>query len=250
VPDGVRLGNLVLSPVDVAAAVSWVVEAAHAERPAVVVTSNIHHLHLADTDPEFRRVVAGADLNVADGWPLVAASRLVAGTSLPGRVAGVDLVDAILTSSAHLRIAVLGGPPGAASRLADRLRERHDVVLVDELPKGAWEREEQRATLERRVSAARPTLTLIGIGAPRQELLAATLIDVVAGPIICCGATIEFLAGVRARAPRGIQALGLEWAFRMLLEPRRLAPRYARAAATFVRLLLRERTRFRADGRR
>lgn len=238
-PDSIRLGPLTLARTDPAGAVAWVLGAAHAERSCVVVTSNIHHLRLAADDPEFCRVVTGAELNVADGWPLVAASRIRRGSSLPSRVAGVNLVDAILHSGERLRVALLGGPPGAAALLASELECLHDVVLVDELEKGTWDDDDQLTALARRLENARPNLTLIGIGAPRQELLAERLRPAVVGPIVCCGATIEFLAGIRTRAPRALQAIGLEWAFRLVLEPRRLAPRYARAGYAFLRIVLR-----------
>jgi N-acetylglucosaminyldiphosphoundecaprenol N-acetyl-beta-D-mannosaminyltransferase len=243
--DHVRLGPLTLAPLDTREAVEWVIDATMAGRACIVVTSNIHHLRLAEVDPSFRAVVADAELNVADGWPLVAASRLLPGAGLRERVAGVDLVDSLVSSSAPLRVALLGGPPGAASRLADRVASTHEVVLVDELTKGTWERDEQISELGRRLAEARPNLTLIGVGAPRQELLAERLRSFASGPIICCGAAIEMLAGVRPRAPKVLQAAGLEWAFRTLLEPRRLAPRYARAAFTFTVVLARELMRSR-----
>jgi N-acetylglucosaminyldiphosphoundecaprenol N-acetyl-beta-D-mannosaminyltransferase len=235
-----EFGPLSLAPLDPFAAVEWIVEAASAGRRSVVVTSNIHHLRLANADPAFRAAVSNAELNVADGWPLVAASRVLPGPSLPGRVAGVDLVERVLGSAVGLRVALLGGPPGAAMRLAVRVAERNEVVLVDELPKGRWEREDELASLEGSVARAAPNLTLIGIGAPKQELLASRLRHVARGPIVCCGAAIEIIAGVRPRAPRAVQQAGLEWGFRMLLEPQRLGPRYFRSARTFLRVLFEE----------
>lgn len=241
-----EFGPLSLAPLDMAAAVAWIVAAARAGRGTVVVTSNIHHLRLAEVDRDFRIAVSSADLNVADGWPLVAASRILPGPLLPGRVAGVEVVQRVLEGAVGLRVALLGGPPGAAMRLAERIADRHDVVLVDELTKGGWEREQKLAALEADLAGAAPNLTLIGIGAPKQELLASRLRGVVSGPILCCGAAIEIVAGVRPRAPVGVQSVGLEWAFRMLLEPRRLGPRYARSTGTFLRLLLAESSRRRS----
>src|SRR5439155_540167 len=82
-------------------------------------------------------VVSRAELNVADGWPLVTATRIASDVRVPERVAGVDLVERILAQEAvRLRVAILGGPPGAAAELARRVRATHDVVFVDELPKG------------------------------------------------------------------------------------------------------------------
>lgn len=234
----VRFGPLSLARLDGRGALEWVIDAAAAGRACIVVTSNIHHLRLAEVDPAFRAVLEKAELNVADGWPLVAASKVLSAPSLPGRVAGVDLVESILADAKGLRLALLGGPPGAARRLAERVGARHEVVLVDELTKGRWEHERELARLEASLVRAAPNITLIGIGAPKQELLASRLLGVASGPLVCCGAAIEIAAGVRPRAPRAVQKVGLEWAFRMLLEPRRLVGRYVRSAATFLRILL------------
>jgi N-acetylglucosaminyldiphosphoundecaprenol N-acetyl-beta-D-mannosaminyltransferase len=234
----VRFGTLDLARVTRAEAVAWIRARAVERTACVVVTSNIHHLRLAEIDPAFRAVVAKAELNVADGWPLVAGARAL-GRRLPERVAGVDLVDDLLQGN-RLDLAVVGGAPGAADRLAGRVAGRHDVVLVDSLPRGSWETPEGTAALQARLARAAPQLTLLGLGAPQQELLADRLRNSVAGPILCCGASIEFLAGLRTRAPRALQAVGLEWAFRLALEPARLAPRYAVAAPAFARVLATE----------
>ena len=242
----VRVGALSLAPIGHEEAVAWVVARARRREAAVVVTSNIHHLRLAGDDAAFREVVDRAELNVADGWPLVFVARLLRKGRLPERVAGVDLVDAVVRAPEPLRIAVIGGAPGAAAEFAKRVQRRHEVVLVDPLPPGSWEGA-GAAALAERVEAAKPTLTLLALGAPKQELLADALRGAVAGPIICCGAAVEILAGARPRAPRWVQRLGLEWAFRVALEPKRLAPRYASAfsalATTIVRELRSRRTR-------
>ena len=240
-------GHLRLARLSPQATLEWVLERSTEERASVVVTSNVHHLRLAEIDLDFRDVATRAELNVADGWPLVLASRVL-GEPLPGRVAGIDLVDSLLGSSIRLRVAILGGSPGAAEGLANQVGERQDVVLVDPLPRGSW----QGSGLSRLRSALRaadPSLVLLGIGAPRQELLADSLRSSVSGPIVCCGAAIEVLAGLRPRAPLTVQRVGLEWAWRAALEPTRLAPRYARSGAWFLRILVRELGRA-AAGRR
>lgn len=233
------IGGLSIQRLTMAETVRWVVRRALSEEPAVVVTSNIYHLMLAEVDPEFADLVGRCDLNVADGWPLVLASRVLR-PRLHERVAGIDLVACVLDEAPPLRVAVLGGYADAAEQFAERFRERHDVVVVDSLPPGAWDTPEYRAELTQRLRAARPNLVLVGIGAPRQELLAAELQPYVAGPVICCGATIEVLGNVRRRAPGAMRHTGLEWAFRLAMEPQRLGPRYLRAGGWFVRLTARE----------
>jgi N-acetylglucosaminyldiphosphoundecaprenol N-acetyl-beta-D-mannosaminyltransferase len=227
--------GLRLSHVDLIDAVDWITAAAQANDPAVVVTPNINHLHLVQTSQRAHEALDRADLQLADGWPIVAASHML-GDPLPERIAGIDLVDRLVHSDAEFSLAILGGPSGAAAKLADVASERHRITLVDELGPG-WDDPERRRELAASLKAASPSLTFVGIGAPRQELLAHELKDVVAGPIICCGAAVEVLAGVRPRAPRILQRLGLEWAFRLAIEPRRLARRYLLAGFTFARLV-------------
>ncbi len=126
------------------------------------------------------------------------------------------------------------GPHDAAVKLAEVAAQHNHVALVDELRPG-WDDPTRRNELATRLKEASPNLTFLGIGAPRQELLAQELKAVVSGPIICCGAAVEVLAGVRPRAPHFLQRVGLEWAFRLAIEPRRLARRYLLAGFTFVR---------------
>lgn len=227
--------GLRLSRVDLSDAVAWITEAAQAHHAAVVVTPNINHLHLVQSSREAREAVAGADLQLADGWPIVVASRML-GMPLPERIAGIDLVDRLVNSDTEFSVAILGGPSDAAAKLAEVAARHNCVALVDELAQG-WDAPAQRDELAARLKTAAPNLTFLGIGAPRQEQLAHELKAVVSGPIICCGAAVEVLAGVRPRAPLGLQRVGLEWAFRLAIEPRRLARRYLLGGVTFLRLL-------------
>ena len=202
------------------------------------MTPNINHLHLVETEPRVRDAIAAADVQLADGWPIVAASHILR-RPLPERIAGIDLVERLIESPRSFSMAILGGPADTAARLAERARAANDVVLVDALPPG-WSEPAQRVELIERLRNARPDLVLVGIGAPRQEFLAAELRDAVRGPILCCGAAIEVLAGYRPRAPELLQLVGLEWAFRLAIEPRRLLRRYLVSGMTFLRLLARE----------
>jgi N-acetylglucosaminyldiphosphoundecaprenol N-acetyl-beta-D-mannosaminyltransferase len=227
--------GLSLSRLGLSDAVAWITAAAQAHDAAVVVTPNINHLRLVQTSQEARDAVAQADLQLADGWPIVAASRML-GVPLPERIAGIDLVEHLVSSETEFSLAILGGPSDAAAKLAELAARHNRVALVDDLAPG-WDDPTRRRELVSRLKDASPNLTFVGIGAPRQELLAHELKTVVSGPIICCGAAVEVLAGVRPRAPRLLQRVGLEWAFRLGLEPRRLARRYLLAGFTFVRLL-------------
>lgn len=235
-----RFGGLSLAPLDLEGATRWILGRALERRASVVVTSNIAHFPLMRRERAFREIVTHAELNVADGWPLVLANRIVGGPRLPGRVAGVDLVAAVLASDVRLRVAILGGPPGAAALLAESIGNVHDVVAIDALVPGTWDQPAAQQTLRDAIRVAEPNLVLVAIGDPRQALLAESLRSVVHGPLICCGAAVEILAGQRRRAPKAFQALGLEWAYRAALEPGRLLPRYATSVPVFLRVLAAE----------
>jgi exopolysaccharide biosynthesis WecB/TagA/CpsF family protein len=234
-------GGLSLTAISIDDAADWVVQRARAELPSVIVTSHLNHVRLAERDPEFLRAVAAAELNVADGWPLVVASRLM-GPRLPGRVIGIDLVDTVLRGERGFRLAILGGPPGSAQALADRESGRHEIVQVESLPAGEWDTSEQRAEILERTRRAAPNLVLVGLGAPRQEVFAEQLRPVVRGPVVCCGATIPVLGGHVRRAPGVVRSVGMEWAFRTAQSPVRLGPRYVRSAWWYSRVFGRELT--------
>ena len=134
----------------------------------------------------------------------------------------------------RFNLAIMGGPPGAAQALADLEEGRHNVVLVEPLPMGIWEDQRSYAQVLERVAQARPNLVLVGLGAPRQELLAHALRPHVDGPVICCGNTIAVLAGTARRAPAVARRAGLEWSFRLVQSPRRLGPRYLAGAVWFM----------------
>lgn len=224
------LAGVRLDPLNLEDATDWVLNRATAHQAAVVATPNIQHFALARGDESFRLALQRSDLSVADGWPILLAARVL-GTRLPGRVAGVDLVANVLQKASSLRLAILGS---GAAELAAAVDSRHQVVLVEPLEKGVWETSAFRAQLKRRVSEAAPTLVLVGISAPNREYLAESLRACAHGPIICCGAAVEILAGLRPRAPQWFVRMRLEWLFRITLEPRRLLPRYARAGYSFA----------------
>ncbi|HJT33691.1 MAG TPA: WecB/TagA/CpsF family glycosyltransferase [Pirellulales bacterium] len=212
-----------------------------------VVTPNVDHVVMLQTDEALRVAYAEAGLVLADGAPLVAVSRLL-GRGLPERVAGSDLVPALF-QAAHdndfpLRVFLLGGEPGVAGRAARNIHAAWpsvEVVATASPPRGFERDVWQNAELLEAIEASRPDLLLVGLGAPKQELWVYEHRQQIAAPVaLCIGATIDFLAGHRRRAPRWMRRCGLEWFYRVAREPRRLARRYLRDALIFPRLIWRE----------
>ena len=169
------------------------------------------------------------------------------GRALPGRVTGSDLVPALFDRAEQaggLRVFLLGAAEGVGTRAAEQIALRWPSVQVFDVysPRLGFERDPQENQLIlERIRAARPDVLVLGLGAPKQELWVHAHRDQIAAPVVLCvGATIDFLAGERSRAPRWMQSSGLEWLHRVACEPRRLAKRYARDAWIFPQMLARE----------
>lgn len=211
-----------------------------------VVTPNVDHVVLLNEHAGFRAAYADADLVVADGAPLIRVSRWL-GAPLPERVAGVDLTERMLGISdvgRPLRVYLLGGMPGVGQRAAQTIARRWptvQVVGIDSPPFGFERSDEQNAAVLRGISAVEPDLLVLALGSPKQELwVHAHRTAIRARVALCVGATIDFLAGEKQRAPLWMRRAGLEWVHRLASEPSRLGRRYARDAWIFPRLVARE----------
>jgi N-acetylglucosaminyldiphosphoundecaprenol N-acetyl-beta-D-mannosaminyltransferase len=138
----------------------------------------------------------------------------------------------------------LGGAAGVGQRAAERIEATWpgiEVVGVASPPIGFERDPQQNAELVADINTREPDLLLVGLGAPKQELwIHQHHRELTPCMALCIGATIDFLAGERSRAPRWMRRVGLEWLFRILLEPRRLGGRYARDAWEFPQLFWRE----------
>lgn len=180
-------------------------------------------------DPELRHILQEADLNTADGMPLVWASRLLGGP-LPGRVTGADLVPALAQHAAERGYSIffLGARPGVAAQAAAILQERHPGLKVAGVlsPPPASVLEMDRSVMEM-VRAAQPDILLVAFGNPKQEKWIRMYAPELQVPLcIGIGGTLDMIAGVTQRAPVWMQRVGLEWSYRLLQEPRRLFKRY------------------------
>jgi len=236
---------------------AWLAEPRGACR--YVVTPNLDHAVLLRERDDLRRAYESASLVIADGMPMLWASRLT-GSGLKERVAGSDLVPAVLhrtppssgappSSSApgetrKRRVFLLGAEPGVADRAAAVIHERYPEaeVVGTFSPELGFERDERKnAEIVERINAAKIDLLILGLGAPKQELWISKHAPALQGGVaICAGATIDFLAGHRQRAPAWMQRTGTEWLYRALSEPRRLVPRYAKDAYHLPFLLLQD----------
>jgi exopolysaccharide biosynthesis WecB/TagA/CpsF family protein len=195
-----------------------------------LATINLDHLVKLNTDPAFRAAYAAQDFVVADGNPIVWLSRLARQPVdlVPGSTMVLPL--ARLAAQAGVKVALLGSTETALATAAEALRVEArglDVALTIAPPMGFDPAGEEAARYLRMLETAGIGLCFLALGAPKQEILAARGRDL--APHVgfaSVGAGLDFLAGTQVRAPDWVQSIAMEWAWRMLGNPRRLAPRY------------------------
>lgn len=211
-----------------------------------VVTPNVHHAVTVNENPEFRAAYDRASLVVADGLPVILASRLV-GKPLPERVAGSELVPAIFDRAKpdrELRCLLFGAMPGVADRAAEQIHRKWPGVKVVQTycpPFGFEKDTDETERILKLFEEVSPELLIVGLSAPKQEVWVRKHYERFhSKAILCVGATIDFLAGEKQQAPVWMRRCGLEWCFRMFSEPKRLVGRYARDARIFPTLVWRE----------
>ncbi len=231
------LGHAV-HPVDLDEAVDLVLQACRGATPRLVVTLNPEIVVRARTEPRLRAALERADLTVADGVGLVWAARR-AGLRLPGRVPGVDLATACLARGAgDLSVYFLGGRPGVAEAAADAAHRRWGTRVAG-ARHGYFDHEGDGADVADGVRRSGAQLLLAGLGEPQEVFLDTHRDAFGAGAMIGVGGTLDVLAGVARRTPAWTRRWGVEWAWRVGLDPARWhrVPRLLR----FVGVALRHR---------
>lgn len=243
-PERVPLGRIHAHRLRFDEAIDAIVAVARAGAGGTVLTPNVDHVVLAEHDDALVAAYAGASLALVDGMPLVWLGKLLA-RPFPDKISGSDLVVPLAERAARegLSLFLLGAREGVGARAAAALCARCPGlriagVLAPPLgfdSDGALDRAVVSA-----VAAASPSIVLVALGAPRQELWMEAHRHVLAPSVLIgVGGTLDFLAGEKQRAPRVVSELGLEWAFRLAQEPRRLAHRYLVRDRAFFGVALR-----------
>ena len=204
---------------------------------------------MQDDDP-LREIVAGCELVTADGQPVVWASRLL-GDPLPSRVAGIDLMQALLGLAAArgYRIYILGARPDVLEAAVERVRREFPALELAGYRDGYYSDDEETGVAAS-IAATQPDILFVAMSSPRKEYFLAQHGRTIGAPFVMgVGGSIDVLAGIRRRAPVPIQRIGLEWLFRLAQEPRRLMPRYVQTNTRFLALLAGELVRKRITRR-
>lgn len=242
-PARLRVGHLEVDPLTLTGAVDAIDTLVSARRGGSVFTPNVDHVVIAERDPEFRAAYAASSLTLADGMPLVWASRLL-GRPIPERVAGSDLVLPLARRAAERRwrVYLLGAGPGVAEAAAARLRSELGVEICGtDAPRIRVDggTDDTGKALES-IKAARPDLIFVAFGAPKQEIWTHRHREALRPAVVVgLGATLDFVAGRVRRAPRWVSRCGLEWLWRLTREPSRLWRRYLVDDPRFLGILWR-----------
>jgi N-acetylglucosaminyldiphosphoundecaprenol N-acetyl-beta-D-mannosaminyltransferase len=220
-----------------------------------VVTANLDHMRRLVHDAEYRKLCESACLLVADGMPLVWASRLQR-TALPERVAGSSLIWTLTEAAARRdrSIFLLGGAPGTADRASTVFREEFPTLRIagTHCPEFGFEnRPADIAVIADKIRASQPDIVFVALGSPKQERLISQIRSAApTGWWIGVGISFSFVCGEVKRAPKWMQQLGIEWVHRLIQEPRRLARRYLVDDLPFVFKLFYSALRARRPGRK
>ncbi len=243
-PPRLPVAGIWITPTTYAEATDRIVRAAQARASALVAATSVHGLSLGATDPAFGEQLNDFDMLPPDGQPVRWALNLLHGAGLRDRVYGPNLMLQVCQAAARegVGIYLYGGRPEVLERLAERLRSAIPALHIAgrrSPPFRPTTREEDADDVQDIVESG-AGIVFVGLGCPRQEQWARSHRDAISAPLVCVGAAFDFHAGTLRQAPGWMQARGLEWLFRLIMEPRRLWRRYVRAIPVFVVLVARQ----------
>ena len=233
-----------VTPVNLGQAVETLEKWRDEGRREYVCCTSVHGLVEAQGDPEMRSALNRAGLLTEDGMPLVWWCRR-AGYPDAGRASGSDLLLAMCERAPERghRHFFYGGSPSVVETLVLRLRQRFPGLVIAGYrspPFRPLTHEEDTADVQA-INETRPDFVWVGLGAPKQDKWMALHVGKIhAAALLGVGAAFDFVSGTKTRAPLWMQHSGLEWLFRLMTEPRRLAPRYFVVISIFVVLALQQ----------
>lgn len=209
--------------------------------PRLVVTANVDHIVKLLHDQKFNCAYDRAALRLVDGVPLAWLGRAVSGQKV-NRHTGADLLPLVSSWSAQTRerIVMFGGSPGVGRAAANRLMQRFPGANVAHIDTPLIGVDTLTPELNSALRALAPDYVFVCLGAPKQELwFTRNEHELPPAVYIGAGAAIDFAAGAKRRAPKLMQVLSLEWAWRLLQEPRRLSRRYLVEGPKFIQVAFR-----------
>lgn len=225
---------------DVAQVLALLNQVEASRKPLVIAFVNAHAMNLVVESPAFYQSLMSADLILRDGTGMALLMRAL-GRSPGLNLNGTDLIPRLLKRYTQRKVALMGTSDEALQAAVNELRARGHAQAITTLD--GFQPEAAYIDLAQRTQ---PELVVLAMGMPKQEAVAALLRPALSGPaaIVCGGAIVDFLSGRVPRAPRAIRWIGIEWLYRLCLEPKRLFSRYVIGNPLFIlRLLLASKSR-------
>lgn len=230
-PDRVPFGRIHADRVDLATALDRIVGLCRFGHGGMIVTPNVDHVVMAETNETLKLAYDAAALSLTDGKPLVWLASAM-GRPVPEKISGSDLIRPLLARAADegLSCFFFGGKPGIAEKAAAILRSEYPRLVVAgcHSPPFGFETDAaaDRAAVDI-VVAARPHLVFVALGSPKQEAWMHRHQAALGGAVtLGIGASLDFIAGAVKRAPPWMSEAGLEWVYRLVQEPGRMYERY------------------------
>ena len=214
-----------LTPQNLLEKVSYAAEAS--DRARLLFCLNVNYVNLAQGDPQLLKCFQGADTVYADGMGILWGARML-GHCLPAKITVTDFIDLLGARAAQRGYGLffLGGEPGRAEEAGHRLAVRYPGLRIVGIHHGFFAPQDEPRLVDS-IRKAAPQILLVGLGAPHQEQWLTrnrAVLPPCAG--LTCGALFDFVSGHLPRGPQWLTDHGLEWAWRLVIEPRRLWRRY------------------------
>ena len=238
-PETVDIVSVPLALIDYQKTIEWIDAMVAQHERGYVCVCNVHTVMASREDRQLRDALDSSSFNVPDGQPLVWALHAL-GYPLPDRVYGPELMSKACAAAVDKgqRFYLYGGRnQGALVQLALNLRRRHPGIKIvgGYSPPHRPLTAEEREAVAKEINHSRADVVWVGIGVPKQEKWMAQMRPLLETPVLVgVGAAFDFHAGLVPQAPAWMQSAGLEWAFRLAREPRRLWRRYLRYNPRFL----------------
>ncbi len=234
----VEILGIPLALTDYERTLDWIAATAERRARGYVCVAAVHTVMACQEDPELRAAVLAADFTVPDGQPLVWGMNLL-GHSLNERVYGPDLMARACERAARTgqRFYLYGGRESTLATLAEALPRRYPGLRIVGTRFAPFRRLEpaEADAIAAEINASGADVVWVGLGVPLQEKWMFEMRERLEVPVLVgVGAAFDFHAGIKRQAPNWLQRLGLEWAFRLSQEPRRLWKRYLLYNPRFV----------------
>ena len=223
-------------------------EALQQLKQGVVFTPNVDHLILLQNDPSFLKVYETADYKLCDSKILYYVSRFL-GSPIKEKLSGSDFFPAFCNyhkDNEEIKVFLLGAKEGVAAQAQENINAKlgRDIIVAAHSPSFGFEKnEEECLKIVEEINASGATVLAVGVGAPKQEKWIHQYKDKLPNIKIffAIGATIDFEAGNKKRAPQWVTEVGLEWLYRLLSEPKRLWKRYLIGGPIFCWLIFKQK---------